>query len=131
MFEKGQSGNPAGRPKGIPDRRTALRAHLDPHAEGLIAKAVEMALAGDIGALRLCIERIVPPVKAKEDPVHLGDLPQRLSAKGEAVLAAMAEAKLSPDQAAVLLQALSAQARIVEIDELEKRVSALEEKRNA
>jgi hypothetical protein len=36
---------------------------LDGQAEALIAKATEMALAGDTAALKLCVERIVPPRK--------------------------------------------------------------------
>ena len=59
-FEKGQSGNPAGRPPGLPDKRTRLRTLLDPHKESLVDKAVELALGGDTAALRLCIERLIP-----------------------------------------------------------------------
>jgi hypothetical protein len=35
-FDKGQSGNPNGRPKGIPDKRVELRELLKPHAKVLI-----------------------------------------------------------------------------------------------
>jgi len=35
-------------------------------------------------------------------------------------------AKLTPDEAGTILQALATQARIVEADEIEKRVAALE-----
>ncbi len=55
-FKRGQSGNPDGRPPGIPDKRTALRELLLPHADALVGKAVERALAGDASALRICIE---------------------------------------------------------------------------
>jgi hypothetical protein len=60
-FQNGCSGNPAGRPKGSRDRRTALRELLAPHAGHLISKAVELANSGDTPALRLCLERILPP----------------------------------------------------------------------
>ena len=43
QWEKGESGNPAGRPAGIKDKRTAMRELLLPHAEELVAKVVEMA----------------------------------------------------------------------------------------
>lgn len=59
-FTKGQSGNPIGRRKGVPNRRTELAKMLDPHAEALIAKMIELALEGDITALRLCMERLIP-----------------------------------------------------------------------
>ena len=61
-FKKGVSGNPAGPPRDIKDRRTALRALLEPHAETLVAKAVSLALEVDSTALRICINRLIPSV---------------------------------------------------------------------
>jgi hypothetical protein len=58
----GTSGNSAGRPKGIPNKRTQLAAILESHAADLGIKAVQMALTGDVQALRLCIERLLPKV---------------------------------------------------------------------
>lgn len=70
-FKKGISGNIQGRPKGIVDKRIELRSLLVPHAEALVNKAVELALAGDSNALRLCIDRLIP--KAKDElPSHTG-----------------------------------------------------------
>src|ERR1700693_659671 len=58
-FTPGASGNPDGRPKGSRNKSTlALEALLDGQAEALTQKAVELALAGDITALRLCLDRI-------------------------------------------------------------------------
>ena len=60
-FVKGQSGNPSGKPKGLRNRATlAAEALLDGEAEALTRKAIDMGLAGDPVALRLCIERIIP-----------------------------------------------------------------------
>jgi hypothetical protein len=71
MFEKGQSGNPAGKPKGAKDKRTELRELLRPHAPALVEKAVELALNGDLTALKLCLDRIMPPLKATPECVAL------------------------------------------------------------
>src|ERR1700750_199372 len=61
-FPKGQSGNPAGRPRGSSNRATrAAELLLDGEATALTRKAVEMALAGDAAALRLCLDRTVAP----------------------------------------------------------------------
>ncbi|CAM4457252.1 MAG: hypothetical protein LEGION0403_FIIPPAGN_02325 [Legionella sp.] len=59
-FKAGQSGNPKGRQKGVPNKRTELAKMLDPHAEELVAKMIELALEGDVTALRLCMERLIP-----------------------------------------------------------------------
>jgi hypothetical protein len=63
-FRKEQSGNPAGRPKGARNKATvASETLLDGEAEAITRKAVEMALDGDTTALRLVMERILPPRK--------------------------------------------------------------------
>jgi hypothetical protein len=60
-FEKVRSGNPAGRRRGSRNRATlAAAVLLEGESEALTHKAVELALAGDPVALRLCIERILP-----------------------------------------------------------------------
>jgi hypothetical protein len=125
-FQKGQSGNPAGRPKGIPDRRTALRALLEPHADKLVAKAVSLALEGDSSALRMCMDRLIHPMKAKDDKVELGVLKGTLAEQGRAVLNAAGLGEITPDQAATLIQAVATQARIVDISDLEERLERLE-----
>ncbi len=82
-FEKGISGNPAGKIPGTLNKRTRLNRFLEPHAEPLSNKVIELALAGDINALRLCIERLVP--KAKDDVINIvlpdlnGSTPQELT----------------------------------------------------
>jgi len=130
-FKKGRSGNPNGRPKGVQDKRVALRSLLEPHAPALVAKVVEKALQGDSTALRTCLDRLIPPMRARDAPISIGHLEGSLSKRGEAVLDAVACGHITPDEATALVQAISAQARIVEVDELERRVKALEEKQHA
>src|SRR5437868_9883839 len=65
-FARGRSGNPAGRPRGCRDHvNRAARLLLAGEGEALTRKAVEMALAGDPTALRLCLERIVGPYRER------------------------------------------------------------------
>jgi hypothetical protein len=127
-FTRGQSGNPAGKPRGARDKRTALRALLVPHAESLTAKTVELAKAGDTTALRLCLDRLIPPVRAKDEPVELGSVGKNLTDYGWHILEASLSGRITPTEAATLMQALSAQARIVEAEELAARLEALEQK---
>src|SRR5512134_2042435 len=103
-FKKGQSGNAAGRPPGIPDKRTELRKLLEPHAEELVAKVVSLALKGDRTALRLCMDRLIPPLKSRDAPVDVGSFSGSLAAQGRAVLTGVAEQRLSPDEASTLMQ---------------------------
>jgi hypothetical protein len=125
-YQKGTSGNPEGRPPGIQDKRTALRPLLEPHAEELVQKVVDLAKQGDTTALRICIDRLIPPVKAKDTPVEIGSLEGALADQGRTVLGALSAGTITPDEANALMQAVAAQARIIETDELEKRIAALE-----
>ncbi|NQV87596.1 MAG: hypothetical protein HQ492_11025, partial [Woeseiaceae bacterium] len=73
-FNPGRSGNPNGRPQGSRNKATlAIEALLDGQSEALTQKAVEMALAGDMQALKLCLERVCPPRKSR--PIQI-DLPK-------------------------------------------------------
>jgi Family of unknown function (DUF5681) len=75
-FQPGLSGNPAGKPKGTRNKTTlAVEAPLDGEAETLTRKAIELAKAGDLAALRVCLDRIAPP--RKDRPV-LFELPLRV-----------------------------------------------------
>jgi hypothetical protein len=125
-FAKGISGNPLGRPRGIPDKRTALRELLASHAEELLRKLVDSALNGDMAALKLCIEKLIPTPKAIDEPVRLGYSGASPADQARTIINAAAEGRLSPDQAATFVSAIAAQARVIEVDELERRVAALE-----
>ncbi len=127
-FKKGESGNPKGKPKGAQDKRTAYRELLSERAPELVDLLVENALKGDTAALRICIDRLIPPMRAVDGPVSVDVSGPSLAAKGDAIIKAMGDGTLTPDQAGTLLHAIGAQARIVEVDELERRLSALEAK---
>ena len=126
-FQPGQSGNPSGRPSGT-GKAAKLRTLFEPHAKKLAEKVVAIALEGDTTALRLCLERLIPPLKAEAQPVHLTGVEGSLEAQGSAIIPAMAKGQVSPDQASDMLRALAAQGRIVEVEELEQRVATLEAK---
>ena len=128
-FKPGESGNKAGRPRGIPDRRVQMRALFDEHKEALVAVAIEKALKGDATALRLCLERVCPPMRAVDAAVDLGSLPTSLAGKGEHVLGLLAAGELAPEAASAIMSTIAQQARIVEISALEQRIAALEEQR--
>ncbi|MCC0808272.1 hypothetical protein FPV16_18990, partial [Methylobacterium sp. W2] len=68
-FQKGQTGNPAGRPKGSRSKSAlALEAILEGDAESIVRKAIELATDGDTQALRMCLDRLMPA--RKDRPVQ-------------------------------------------------------------
>ena len=124
-----QKGNP-GRPTGARHKSTvAIEGLLEGEAEAIGRKCIEMALAGDATALRLAMERIAPVRRARVRftlPVieTVTDLPKAISA----VLAAIADGTLSPEEGSAIGNAISLQSRALEVSELERRIAALEER---
>jgi hypothetical protein len=106
-FKSGESGNPAGRPKGSRNTQTQLLKLLEPHAEQLINKMVEEALEGEPNALRLCIERLLP--KARHKAIE-SDIP--VLEKGnynstiESILQEILLGNISPDEGKKVIQLL-------------------------
>lgn len=127
-FKKGQSGNPAGKPIGAKDRRTELRALLQPHASKLVKKVVALALGGDVQALRICIDRIIPPVKETGLRIALPPITDAAScANAQALLvAAVATGELLPGEGAALADMLEKQRKTIETADIMKRLEALE-----
>jgi hypothetical protein len=119
----------AGRPKGARNKATqAVLALLEGEAETLGRKAVEMALAGDGVALRLCLDRIAPP--RKDSPVTF-PLPRMVNARDAAVAAgavlqAVSVGDLTPTEGAQVMGLVDCFRRTLEVTELEARLAALE-----
>src|SRR5437868_12710952 len=92
-FKRGApSPNPAGRPPGARNRSTiAAEALLEGEAESLTRKAVERGLQGDMTALRICLDRLLP--RCRERLLNFR-LPQLKSAvDGVKAMAAIADAR--------------------------------------
>ncbi len=121
-------GNP-GKPKGSRHRATqAVQQLLDGEAQAITQKAVQMALEGDGAALRLCLERIVPP--RRDAPVTF-DLPAMKTAKDAAlaaasVLTSVADGELTPAEGAHVMALVETYRRTLETTEMEARIAALE-----
>jgi Family of unknown function (DUF5681) len=133
-FVKGQSGCPAGKPKGARHRTTlAAEALLDGEAEALTRKVIELALSGDCTALRLCLDRILPA--RRERPV--GFVLPPLEGPGDAVgamaaiTAAVAAGEISPGEATELSKLVQSYVVALEASEFDQRLRAIEARSNA
>jgi hypothetical protein len=119
----------SGKPQGARHKATqAALALLDGEAEALTRQAVTMALGGDATALRLCLERIVPP---RKDLAVTFDLPRMETARDAAkaagaVLGAVADGDLTPTEGAHIMALVETYRRTLETTELEARLVVLE-----
>lgn len=130
-FQPGQSGNPAGKPPGTLSEAGRLRAAIREHVPAIIAAMVKRAKGGDATAAKVLLERALPALRTSALPVELPALVQAttVTAQGEEVLKAVAEGTLTTDQASDLLSALGGMAKLKEVDDLARRVAALEAQR--
>lgn len=120
-FAPGQSGNPQGRPAG------SLRQDLLSAAPEAIDRVKALASEGDLTALKLVLDRTIAPLKPVAAAVHFDyDETAPLADQCRQVMRAVSRGELGPDQGSTLISSIAALAKIVEIDELEARLSALE-----
>jgi hypothetical protein len=128
-FEKGRSGHPAGRRTGSRNKATiAAAALLEGESEALTRKAVELALVGDPTAMRLCLERILPP--CRERTVNFA-LPPIESAADiadamNAVTSALAGGTITPGEAATIAAVVDTFVRAIETSHFDLRFRIVE-----
>ena len=122
-FAKGVSGNPFGRPAGILNRATMA-------AQALLDGEAELALEGNMAALKLCLERVVPPRRERLLGVALPavkgaeDLPKLTAA----LLSAVGSGKLTAGEAGALSQLVANHGKALELTDLERRIAKLEKR---
>jgi hypothetical protein len=128
-FQPGQSGNPAGRPRGSRNRRTIASERLfDEAAERLTETLIKLAQDGHPLALRLAMDRICP---TKDRPVAfalpaLATAADAVAAMGT-VVQGVADGDLTPRDAAQLATVIQAYARTLSTAELERELKGLAE----
>ena len=129
-FKPGQCGNPAGRRPGSRNKATeSAELLLEGEAEALTRKAVELALGGDPVALRLCLDRLIPPRRGRK--VQLDTVPPvcdvaELGPTMAAVTTAAVTGEITPGEAAELARVVEIYARAVEVTDFDRRLRELE-----
>jgi len=123
-FTPGKSGNPAGRPAGkTPGAK--IRKAIETRSDDILKAVIDSAVAGDMAACKILLDRITPTLKPVAQPIYL-PINETLAGQGGEVIRATMTGQLPPDIGSQLITALANQAKIVEIDDLTKRIEALE-----
>ena len=130
-FPKGCSGNPQGRPLGARNAATVIAEQLlDGEAEAITRKVIELAKQGDLTALRLCLERIVPPRRERPVNFTLSEINSvdNASKAMAAITTAVANGELTTTEAAELSRVIDGYVKAIEATEVERRLRLLEER---
>jgi len=129
QFQKGQSGNPAGRPRGARNRQTIAAEKLfADDAEVLARVAIDLAKAGDIAALRLCLDRICAPHRHRPVALEMPALGVAADAVGAmgTLMEGIAGGELSAPEAAGFAKVIQGFTQALTTADLDKRIAELE-----
>jgi hypothetical protein len=128
-WPKGVSGNPSGRPDGALSRKCLhVRQLLDADAEAVIAKLIELALAGDVAAIKIVMDRISPVPRDRPIAVALPTISNAQDAMDAlgAIVSAVGAGHVSPLEGETLSRLLRSYVELDALRTLEQRVAELE-----
>jgi hypothetical protein len=128
-FVKGQSGNPAGKPPGCRNHATRIaETLLEGEVAALTRKAVALALDGDVGAMRLCFDRIIAPRRGRHVQLDLPPITKvaDIADAMAAITAAVAAGSITPDEAVGVAKVVDTLVRAIETGDFDRRLKLLE-----
>jgi hypothetical protein len=125
-FKPGVSGNPKGRTAGkTPGAK--LRKAIEGKADDILQAVINAAIDGDMQACKMLLDRITPSLKPQAMAISL-PVKSTLAEQGSEIIKATMAGQIPPDIGGQLITALANQSKIVEIDDLTRRLEVLEAK---
>lgn len=118
----GQPGNP-GRPKGATGKKLELFRSSE---KKLQQKVIDMAMKGDVAALKIIADRLWPRLRTQASPLSIKADANDLAATGRKVIDKALAGEVTVDVLRELLGALYLQGQITELSEFERRLQELE-----
>ena len=133
LWKKGQSGNPAGRPPGSRNKAiVALEAIFDGAGEQIANKVLDLARNGDLGAIKLALERVLPP--RRDRPISLAlpviETAEDATKASAAIVSGVAHGDITPGEASELSKVIESHVRVLEANKFEERIRQLELRAN-
>lgn len=124
-FEKGRK-KTGGRQKGTPNANP-FRGMIESEIPDLIKKVVEEAKSGNMQAIKICMDRIFPLPRAREETIPIEGIDvESLIDQSKVIFNKLANGELSPSEANALLSTIASKAKLVETEEIIKRLEELE-----
>ena len=118
-----------GRPRGSRNKTTVMAQELlDSHAEPLVRKCMVMAMQGDVKALQLCLDRILPA--RRELPVRIGKVSTRTAAElanaSELVTQKAIAGQITPVQGQAFAELFDRRRQVIETQDIDQRLRSIE-----
>ena len=129
QFTKGASGNPAGRPKGIKDKRHRFNEAIESMIPEVLESVFQKAVAGDMTAAKMLLDRSLPTKRPEQERVQIS-IKENTALNARDVLQGVFAGEVSPDVGASLLTAITGVLKAIEVEDFAKRIEALESKKN-
>jgi hypothetical protein len=107
----------------------AAAAFLAGESEALTRRAVELALGGDPTAMRLCLERVLPPCRERTVKFALPPIESAadIAAAMKAVTSALASGAITPGEAERIAAVVDTFVRAIDASDFERRLQELED----
>jgi hypothetical protein len=124
-------GNP-GRPPGSKNKVTrALEQMAEGQAEQILQKVNEQALAGDVPSQKIVLDRVYPPPKGRPINVRIPPINGAQDALPAiaAIFSAIRKGQLTPEEIGALSLVVGRCIQIMELQDHERRIAALEQAR--
>ena len=121
-YKPGESGNPAGRPKGSSNKNLQV---LREAAEEILPQVIEAARNGDAEAQRLILDRGIPRLRPVTMPEPVAIPGATLTDQVKSLLGLIATGDISPSIAAEIASVIGAAAKVEEVDQLREELATL------
>lgn len=122
-FQKGQSGNPAGRPK---QESARIREQLNKHSNEIVEVLLDKVRDGDSAALKMALDRISPTLKPTSQKVQIEANSGNLQDMSAAVMQAIINGTYSTDTLKHITSAIATLARVEEVTALKEKLESME-----
>lgn len=107
-WQPGQSGNPRGRPVGSRNKKNVIADEFAKDGSAVARVVMDAALAGDMQAANLVLQRLSPPLRARAEKVTFELTPDApLTTQAQQIMTAVAEGSIDPETGQLLINCIT------------------------
>lgn len=127
-FQKGQSGNPKGKIKGTKNKATHfIESLMQSELEKIGQKLIELAVGGNLLAIKLVLDRIMPPRTSRSIEIEIPKIENTKDALQaiSTVIHAVGQGELTPSEGEAITKIIQLFTQALQSYEFDQRLSTL------